>query len=406
MTSSNQRIVSIDFLRGLTIALMIVVNNPGSWGSWDSVNSKWINHLFLPFSHSHWNGCTSTDLIFPFFIFIVGASIAFAMGTKRLDVGNHNQLLTRVVKRGAIIFLLGVLKDAFPYFHLVNGDYQAWGPLDWRIPGVLQRIGLVFILGGILFIKASTKGLWISLLIILVGYWGLLYIEIPGAYEVDLMVPNKNFGSWLDTKILTKDHLWPISRKDGWDPESLLGTIAAVGSCVMGMLAGKFIKSNKSVLEKVSGLFVAGGIATVLGLAWNILFPINKALWTSSYVLYTGGIASMVTAFCIWLMDYKGHRKIAKPFIIYGSNALTAYLMSELVSLLVHNIKIGETSISGHIANFILNWFTDIPFSVILNNHPDLVNAKWASHIYAFLWMIPFYLLLRWMYNKKIFIKV
>jgi len=362
--------------------------------------------LFLPFSHSHWDGCTSTDLIFPFFIFIVGASIAFAMGNKKKDLSNHSALMLKVVKRGLIIFTLGVLKDAFPYFHLENGEYVSWFPGDWRIPGVLQRIGLVFILGGLLFIKSNVKTLWISLFAILLGYWGLLYIEIPGAYEVDLSVPNKNLGAWLDEKILTKDHLWPISRNDGWDPESLLGTIAAVGSCVMGMLAGTFIKSEKTVLEKVSGLFVAGGIATVVALAWNIIFPINKALWTSSYVLYTGGIAAMCTAFCIWLMDYKGYQKIAKPFIIYGSNALTAYLMSELVSSLIHNIKVGETSISGHIANFFLKIFTDTPFDQIFSNHPDLISAKWASHIYAFLWMVPFYLLLRWMYNRKIFIKV
>lgn len=406
MAATNQRIISIDFLRGLTIALMIVVNNPGSWGAWDAVNSEWINHLFLPFSHSHWDGCTSTDLIFPFFVFIVGASIAFAMGNKKKDPANHSSLMLKLVKRGLIIFLLGVLKDAFPYFHLEGGEYVGWGPWDWRIPGVLQRIGLVFILGGLLFIKSNVKSLWIALIVILLGYWGLLYIEIPGAYEVDLSVPNKNFGAWLDTKILTKDHLWPISRNDGWDPESLLGTIAAVGTCIMGMLAGTFIKGEKTVLEKVSGLFVAGGISTTVALAWNIIFPINKALWTSSYVLYTGGIAAMCTAFCIWLMDYKGYQKIAKPFIVYGSNALTAYLMSELVSSLIHNIQVGETSISGHIANFFLGLFTDTPYHEIFANHPDLVAAKWASHIYAFVWMIPFYLLLRWMYNRKIFIKV
>lgn len=403
---NNQRIVSIDFLRGLTIALMILVNNPGSWGAWDPVNSAWINHLFLPFSHAHWNGCTSTDLIFPFFIFVVGASIAFAMGGKKLDPANHNQLMIKVVKRGLIIFALGVSKDAFPYFQLVEGEYVGLGPSNWRIPGVLQRIGIVFLLGGLLFIKANTKTLVISLIAILVGYWGLLYVEIPGAYKVDLSVANQNFGAWLDVKILSKNHLWSLSRNDGWDPESLLGSVSALATCIMGMLAGQFIKSDKSVLEKVSGLFAIGGVATVLGLAWDLVFPINKALWTSSYVLYTGGIATMITAFCIWLMDYKGYKKISRPFIVYGSNALTAYLMSELVSSLVHTILIGKKTISGHISDFLLSLFTDAPFSEIFANHPDFIAAKWASHLYAFLWMIPFYLILRWMYNKKIFVKV
>ncbi len=403
---NNQRIISIDFLRGLTIALMIVVNNPGSWGMWDSVNSKWINHLFLPFSHAHWNGCTSTDLIFPFFIFIVGASIAFAMGTKKMNPENHSELIKKVVIRGLIIISLGILKDAFPFFHLKGDSYEAWGPLQWRIPGVLQRIGLVFIFGGILFIKSSTKALWISLVSILLGYWALINVSIEGAFAVDLIKPNLNIGAYWDEMILTKDHLWPISRSEGWDPESLLGTIPAVATAIMGMLAGVFIKSERTVLDKVSGLFAIGGVATVLALGWNIIFPMNKALWTSSYVLYTGGIASMLTAFSIWIMDYKGYTKISKPFIVYGSNALTAYLLSELVSSLVHNIAIGKKSISGHIADFILSWFTDTPFAVINAVHPDMIYAKWASHIYAFLWMIPFYILLSWMYKKKIFIKV
>ena len=402
---NNQRIVSIDFLRGLTIALMIVVNNPGSWGAWDAANSAWINHLFLPFSHSHWNGCTSTDLIFPFFIFIVGTSIAFALGGKKIDPSNHKELMIRVVKRGLIIFALGVLKDAFPFFHFTNGEYVSWSPSEWRIPGVLQRIGLVFMLGGLLFIKANTKTLVISLIALLLSYWGLLNVEVSG-HIVDLTKPNQNIGAWLDVKFLTKNHLWPISRNAGWDPESLFGTISALATCIMGMLAGLFIKSERTIIEKVRGLFIIGGIAIVLGLAWDIVFPINKTLWTSSYVLYTGGIAIVITAFCIWLMDYKGYKSISKPFIVYGSNALTAYLMSEVMSALIHNIAIGKKTISGHIADFLLSMFTDTPFGVIYANHPDLVSAKWASHLYAFLWMIPFYLILRWMYNKKIFIKV
>jgi predicted acyltransferase len=403
---NNQRIVSIDFLRGLTIALMIVVNNPGSWGMWDSENSKWINHLFLPFSHAHWNGCTSTDLIFPFFIFIVGASIAFAMGTKKLDSSNHGGLIKKVVIRGVLIIVLGILKDAFPFFHLTDAEYEMWGPLQWRIPGVLQRIGLVFILGGILFIKSSTRTLWVSLISILLGYWALINVSIEGVFIADLNKPNLNIGAYWDEIILTKNHLWPVSRAEGWDPESLLGTIPAVGTAIMGMLSGLFIKSERSVLDKVSGLFVVGGVATVVALGWNIVFPINKYLWTSSYVLYTGGIAAMLTAFCIWVMDYKGYTKISKPFIVYGSNALTAYILSELVSSFVHHVAIDGKSISGHIADFILSWFTSTPFTEISVNHTDMIYAKWASHIYAFLWMIPFYILLSWMYKKKIFIKV
>lgn len=386
MTSLNQRIVSIDFLRGLTIALMIVVNNPGDWGS-----------LFTPFSHAHWEGATSTDLIFPFFIFIVGASIAFSMLSKKLDSGNHKQLMIKIVKRGIIIFLLGFLKDNFPYM-IHSDEGLVFKPLEnWRIMGVLQRIGLVYLFAGLIFVKTNWKqqvGITIS---ILLGYWALLQVEIEGAYVLELgKYAGGNIATYVDYLILGDNHMWQQINVDegrllGWEPEGLLSTVPAIATSLIGILAGQWIKRKSEILNKISSLFAIGGILTVVALLWNLVFPFNKGLWTSSYVLYAGGIALMATGFCMWMMDYKGYAKVAKPFVIFGSNATVAYLMAELTSNLTWFIQIGDSSLNQTIAGAIRSI---IP-------HPEI-----ASHTYAVLWIIPFYLVLKWMYNRKIFVKV
>jgi predicted acyltransferase len=386
MTPINQRIVSIDFLRGLTIALMIVVNNPGDWGN-----------LFLPFSHAHWNGVTSTDLIFPFFIFIVGASIAFSMLSKKASTENHSQLMMKIIKRGIIIFLLGLLKDNFPYM-LHTDEGLAFKPLDtWRIMGVLQRIGLVYLFAGLIFIKTNWKQQVGITLSILLGYWALLQIEIDGAYILELdKYAGGNLVTYIDYLILGDNHMWQqidldSGRMLGWEPEGLLSTLPAIATCLIGVLAGQWIKRESAILDKISNLFAIGGALTVLALLWNLTFPFNKGLWTSSYVLYAGGIALMSSGFCMWLMDYKGYNKVAKPFVIFGSNATVAYLMAELVASLTWFIQIDGVSLNQTLAGLIKN----------LIPHPQL-----ASHTYAFLWMIPFFLILKWMYNKKIFVKV
>jgi len=392
MTAGN-RIISIDFLRGFTIVLMILVNNPGSW-----------DHLFYPLSHSHWNGCTPTDLIFPFFIFIVGSSIAFAMSSKKEDSG----IIKKIVKRGSIIFLLGILKDNFPYFILENGHVKAWLPDVWRIPGVLQRIGLVFIFTGILFIKTGWKTQIVVIIICLFSYWLLINIEIPGAFVKDLSKPGSyNFGAWLDVQILGKNHLWKHSRIEGWDPESLLGTIPALGTCLLGLLSGQLIISEKKLPEKIKLLAFTGIPLIIGGLLWNFIFPINKSLWTSSYVLFSGGIAMLCTAFCLWLIDYKSCQKFTKPFLYFGSNAIVAYVGSEIISTTLHVIPWNETkSLADAISDGILFLFTHTSFQVIDQQHPEFGIAQLASHIYAFLLLIPFYFILRYMYKRKIFVKI
>jgi predicted acyltransferase len=395
--TSNNRIIAIDFLRGFTIILMILVNNPGSW-----------NHLFTPLSHAHWNGCTPTDLIYPFFIFIVGASIAFAMQGKKSVPQEHQALMLKIVKRGAIIIVLGILKDNFPFFTLEQGSFHAWLPDQWRIPGVLQRIGLVFIFTGILFVKAEIKTHILVLATLLLGYWWLINIDLPSAYIKNLNLPGAhNFSAWFDVQLLGKDHLWKYSRSEGWDPESLLGTLPAIGTCLLGLIAGQIIRGDKTLLNKIKTLAYTGLALTVLGLLWNHVFPINKSLWTSSYVLFSGGIALMFTALCLWIMDYKSYQRGTSTFLYFGSNAIVAYLGSEIVSAIAHLVPWDAShSLSEAMANALLSLFSSASYANIGSDHPDYLYAQLASHLYALLWLIPFYFVLRYLYQKKIFIKV
>lgn len=397
------RIVSIDVLRGLTILLMILVNNPGSWGVWDKDNNTWVSHLFQPLSHSSWHGATLTDLIFPFFIFIMGCSIAFAFNHKR-DYTHKNKLYLKILKRGVIIFLLGVFKDNFPFYTLENGEAIIRSIQDYRIMGVLQRLGIVFIITAMLFLITHWKHKISIIVLILLAYWGLINIEIPGEFTKDLGKEGLyNFGTYLDHLILGESHLW----RDNWEPEGILASFTTcVALCLIGALAGQWIISIEVLPKKVNALFSIGGLLLVLGLLWDFVLPINKGLWTSSYVLYTAGIAMMCTALSLWLIDDLKHQKFIKPALYFGSNALFAYLFSELLTSLLHQIPVGQSSLSQVIANFILSFFSDDTFQNIGVGHIDLFWAKISAHLYAFLCLLPTYVLIRWMYKNKIFIKV
>lgn len=393
----SKRILSVDFLRGLIVVLMIFMNNPGSW-----------DHLFAPLAHSHWNGCTVTDLIFPAFIFIVGASIAFALQTKKQHESSHNELILKIFKRGIIIVSLGILKDNFPYFIIENGEIYPWLPAEWRFLGVLQRIGLVYIITAILFLKSNLRAQIVVVFITLFGYWYLLNIEICDAFVKDLSQPGyHNFGAWLDVKLLGKNHLWKYSRDEGWDPESLLGTVSACASCVLGLICGQIIITQESKLYKIKKTFILGSALVVLGLIWSIVFPINKTLWSSSYVLFCAGVAALFTSLCLWLIDYNGITSFTQPFQYFGANAIFAYLGSEILSATLSLIPVAnEESLGEFLANKVLCVFTSDSYSNINTTHNDFTNAQIASHFYALVIVIPFYFVLKYMYKRKIFVKV
>lgn len=369
----KERLLSLDFFRGLTVAAMILVNNPGDW-----------SHIYAPFEHAEWNGCTPTDLIFPFFLFIVGVSIVYALSTKKQDTTNHNLLMRIVLKRAAVLFGLGMFLSLFPFFNFA----------EVRIPGVLQRIALVYLVCAILFIKLDQKVYFKLFVGILFSYWLLMaFVPVPGVGEPSLG-RDTNLGAWLDRLVFTEAHLWKSSRT--WDPEGLLSTLPAIGTGLFGVMMGLILKSSQRTQEnKVVWLFVYGFIAVLIGLFWDTFFPINKSLWTSSFVLFTGGLASMVLATSYWIIDVKGFTKFTKPFVIYGINAITVFFASAIIARTMSLIKINANGELVNLKSYLYHLF----FTPYLSP----LNASLAG---AITFVVIWYFILWLMYKKNVIIKV
>ncbi len=366
----NTRLYSLDVFRGITVAAMILVNNPGSWDS-----------VYPPLLHAKWHGCTPTDLIFPFFLFIVGVSIHFAYQPK-LNEGLTKKNVSKILRRTVIIFLLGMMLALVPTFNFSSV----------RIPGVLQRISLVFLFCSLIYFKTN----WLSqirlALVLLVGYFVLTtMLPVPGVGEASLE-PETNLGAWLD-RFLLNGHLWAQSKT--WDPEGLLSTIPAIATGILGMLTGQLFSKISAPAERVTWLFFIGAMLIVTGLAWGLIFPINKALWTSSYVLYTGGIAMQFLAACYWLIDVQGVKKWSTPFIYYGMNAIFVFVASGLLVKALTRIKIGEGENELSLWSYLYE-----------NLYASWLSPKNASLGFA-LSLILFFLVILWqMYKRKIFVKV
>lgn len=386
MTEPKQRLLSLDFFRGLTVAAMILVNNPGSWG-----------HIYAPLEHAEWNGCTPTDLIFPFFLWIVGVSIAFAMIGSKADPSTHRLTIIKAVKRGVILYLLGFFLAIFGKIMavIIDGKSLLEAFQTVRILGVLQRIGIVFIISSIIFLKASNKTIFRIFILVLAVYWALMtFVPVPGIGYPN-MEKETNLAAWIDRGILTEAHTWASSKT--WDPEGVLSTLPAVGTCLFGILVGVWMR-RKDVdnSTKVAWLFTTGIGTVILGLLWDLQFPINKSLWTSSFVLYTGGLASVGLALCYWLIDVQGYKKITTPFVVYGVNAITVFFLAGLMPRLLNLVKItnADGTKSALLEKFYATCFT--PFFSPVN----------ASLVWAISYVLGFYVLLYFMYKKNIIIKV
>jgi predicted acyltransferase len=386
MTEPKQRLLSLDFFRGLTVAAMILVNNPGSWG-----------HIYAPLEHAEWNGCTPTDLIFPFFLWIVGVSIAFAMSSSKSDPATHQKTIIKAVKRGIILYLLGFFLAIFgKIINALTTDstiIEAFKTV--RLLGVLQRIGIVFIVSSIIFIKFSTKTIFKTLIVVLTVYWALMtFIPVPGVGYPNLE-KETNLAAWIDRGILTQAHTWASSKT--WDPEGVLSTLPAVGTCLFGILVGVWMR-RKDVDQptKVAWLFTTGITAVILGLLWDLQFPINKSLWTSSYVLYAGGLASIGLALCYWIIDVQGYKKFTTPFVVYGVNAITVFFLAGLMPRVLNLIQI--TKADGTKTGLLIRFYETcyMPFFSPIN----------ASLVWAITYVLGFYVLLYFMYKKNIIIKV
>ncbi len=382
MENKPERLLSLDFFRGLTVAAMILVNNPGSWGN-----------IYAPLAHAEWHGCTPTDLVFPFFLFIVGVSIAYAMGSKKLDKKSHHQLILKALKRALILFSLGLILAIFPRNFATYDFVETIKTV--RIPGVLQRIAVVFFISAIIFLKFSEKNILRLVVLLLLGYWILMmFVPVPGVGYANLE-KEINLGAWLDRTILTEAHLWKSAKT--WDPEGILSTLPAIATALFGVLVGVYLK-RKDVLpaNKISWLFSIGVLATIAGLIWDLNFPINKALWTSSYVLYTGGLATIILALSYWVIDVNKYNSFTKPFVIYGVNAITVFFVSGLMPRLVNMFKI-EMPDGKEIGA--LTWVYQTGFTPYFSP----INASLA---YAIAFILFFFVILWIMYKKNIIIKV
>ncbi|OGX87277.1 DUF5009 domain-containing protein [Hymenobacter lapidarius] len=373
--SQPGRLVSLDVFRGITVMAMILVNNPGDWG-----------HIYPPFEHAEWNGCTPTDLIFPFFLFIVGVSLVYALDGVKQQGGPQGPVLWRVARRAAVLFGLGLLLSLYPKF-----DFSVV-----RIMGVLQRIALVFLGCGFIFLKTSWRTQAWLVVVFLVSYAVLMQVvPVPGFGPANLE-PATNLGAWLDRLVFSEAHLWKSSKT--WDPEGLLGTLPALGTGLLGSLTAQWLRRrDQEPAAKVAWLFVAAGAVTILGLVWAPWFPINKALWTSPYVLYTGGLAMAGLAALYWICDVQGYRAWTKPALVYGVNAILVFCLSALLSRTFGLFKLtGPTGKTGGLKEWLYEW----------GIAPFFTDPRAASLVGAVVLIIIWYFILSWMYKKNVVLKV
>ena len=364
--SAASRLIALDAFRGITIAAMIMVNYPGSW-----------SQVYPPLLHADWHGITPTDLIFPFFIFIVGVSIVLAY-SKRLEAGYPKKdMVLKIVSRTLKIFAVGLFLNLFPSFSFE----------ELRITGVLQRIALVFAPCALLFLYSGWKTqAWIGAGL-LVFYWlAMTLIPTPGMGK-PLLEPGVNLAAWIDTKLLP-GRMW----QETWDPEGILSTFPAIATGITGMLTGKLILSGKDQHRTIIWMFSFGFLATILGHAWGWIFPINKNLWTSSYVLFTSGLAAMTLAAALFFIDILGYRRGTFFGTVYGANAITAYVLAGVLSGLFYGLKyFGNASLNHHFV------------SCLAGIGPD---PRLASLMYALMYVCIVYIPVYVMYRKKIFVRL
>lgn len=365
-----ERLASLDVFRGLTVAGMLLVNNPGTWST-----------IYDPLEHAAWHGWTPTDLIFPFFLFIVGVSMAFSL-VPRLEAGDPPRtLFARAAKRSALLVLLGLLLTTFPYYTLDLAHL--------RLPGVLQRIGLAFLLASAVVLFTRHRAQMVITAALLLGYWAaMMLVPVPGYGAGDLS-KDGSLAAYVDRTVLGTNHLWASART--WDPEGLLSTLPAVATVLLGVFAGRWMRSARPAADRLVGMFLAGNAAVMIGLAWNAAFPINKNLWTSSYVVFTAGLALHTLAVCYWMVDVRGWRRWATPFVWFGMNAIAAFFLSGIVARLLNLVKPGGVALKQRIY--------ETAFASWLPAHD-------ASLAFALCFVAVFAALMGLMYRRRLFIKV
>jgi predicted acyltransferase len=363
------RIPAIDILRGVTIAFMVMVNNPGSY-----------SHIYAGLRHAEWHGFTPVDFIFPFFLFIAGVSINLSLARRRQGAASDREIMLRALRRGAILFFLGILDNGFPYFELET----------LRIPGVLQRIGIVTFLATTCALKLRPKTIATLIPGLLLAYWALMtMVPIPEIGDPDLSTMTDNLAAWIDRKLLG-GHLWV--HEDQWDPEGILSTIPALCLTLTGLLAGRRLAALDRLGAKISSFMGFGTAMAVSGLVWSLWFPINRWLWTSSFMLFVSGLALYMLALCLWACQFPGAARALRPFAVFGSNAIVMYLGSSLLAKALFLLRLpgGENYHDGLYRLFFSSWLP-----------PFAASAVWAA-CFALFMFLPAYVL----HARKIYIKI
>jgi predicted acyltransferase len=375
-----RRLLSIDLLRGLTLAYMILVNDNGDG-----------NGAYWPLKHADWNGFTPTDLVFPTFLFLVGISTVLSTAGRLARGENKQSLFLHVLRRSAILFLLGMVVNNFPFFHLATMRYY----------GVLPRIAICYLIVATFYIYfPGWRSKAVALVAALVGYWILMrFVPVPGlgtpTHEIPLLSRDANLTAWLDRQIFSPGHLYERTR----DPEGLLSTLPALGTILMGLLTGLWLQTKHTLRTKANYILLAGFTAVSLGLLWNIDFPINKKLWTSSYTLFAGGLSMILLALFLWISDLRKPSQESRnsfattALLVFGTNAIFSYVLSEVLATIFWMV---------HLSNG-----QSIQEALYQLCHRVIPDVAFASLIYslgyvALCWLVVYVFL----YRRRIFLRI
>ncbi|HEY5564306.1 MAG TPA: DUF5009 domain-containing protein [Rhodothermia bacterium] len=386
MSTPSARLVSLYFFRGATIMLMILVNNPGTWSA-----------VYPPLRHAEWHGWTPTDLVFPFFLFIVGVAIVLAF-TRRLERGiTRKELLQKAAGRTVVLFALGLFMAAWPFFTFYPefGVRPSFDQL--RYMGVLQRIALCYFAASAIFLFCKERTQLVWLIGLLVVYWlALALIPVPGYGAGQWNDPVSTLPAFVDRLILGGDHLWVGADRE-WDPEGLLSTLPAIGTTLFGVWTGLLLVGKDGAHTKVARLLVRGCALVAVGYVWNWFFPINKGIWTSSYSVFTAGQAMCCLGICYWVVDVRGWKKWTQPFVEYGVNALTVFFISGIVAKSLGILKVATDSNGDPVS--LHSWIYRTIFE-------PLASPMNASLLFAITWIVAWYVVLHFMYKRGIIVKV
>jgi predicted acyltransferase len=403
-TPTPARLMSLDVFRGATIASMILVNNPGTWSA-----------IYKPLEHAEWHGWTFTDLIFPFFIWIVGVAIPLSTA-RRLEQGqSRKQLLLHALRRSVIIFALGFFLNSFNY--LIDGSLFRDGLGAWwqnyattvRVPGVLQRIAICYFIASLIYLSTGIRGQIIWIAGLLGGYWVLMIVGPQLGCGTGGLEPNGNFSEYIDNLVLNGKvigmHVWKGGKT--WDPEGIFSTVPAVATCLFGIMAGHVLRSKQMPETKTAWLFVGGNLLLFAGLVMDAWLPINKKLWTSSYSVFMAGMAMNCFAVSYWLVDVQGWRKWAKPFAIYGMNAIAVFMLAGLLGRILPAIRVTSAAgkkvgLQGYLYEHLFVPFASADTAPFFG---FLASPKNASLMWALMYVVVLYLVAYGMYRHKWFLK-